>query len=130
MGIKARTRRSIMSVSKRTLLAAAAGAAAGLSAVGKAQAQAPAAGQSKSMRVAKLDDGQAVRINLKTGNIQKSNSAVSEARHQAAMAKGAKEVSGSAVVYKHAGKMYMFDYQAAANTQAAENFQDQFDDDY
>jgi hypothetical protein len=31
------------------------------------------------------------------------------------------------VIYKHGGKMYMFDYAAAANTQAAENFQEQFD---
>ena len=82
------------------------------------------------MWLTKLNDGEVVRINLKTSNIQKSNSTVSDARHQAALAKGAKEVSGNAIVYKHAGKMYMFDYQAAANTQAAENFQDQFDDDY
>ena len=118
-----------MSVSKRTLLAAAASAAAGLSVAGKAQAQGTA-GQSKSMRVAKLDEGEVVRINPKTGNVHKSNTTVSAARHQAALAKGAKEISGSAVVYRQAGKMYMFDYQAAANTQAAENFQDQFDDDY
>jgi hypothetical protein len=34
------------------------------------------------------------------------------------------------VIYKHAGKMYMFDSTAAANNQAAINFQSQFDDDY
>jgi hypothetical protein len=117
-----------MAISKRTLLVT--GAAAGLSAGGVAQAQAPAAGQSKSMRVAKLDEGEVVSINPKTGNVHKSNTTVSAARHQAALAKGAKEISGSAVVYKQGGRMYMFDYQAAANTQAAENFQDQFDDDY
>jgi hypothetical protein len=119
-----------MSVSKRTLLVAAAGAAAGMSIVERARAQASGAGQSKSMWLTKLNDGEVVKINLKTGNIQKSASTVSDARHQAALAKGAKEVSGDAIVYKRAGKMYMFDYQAAANTQAAENFQDQFDEDY
>ena len=35
-----------------------------------------------------------------SGNIQKSNSTISDARHQAALAKGAKEVSGDAIVYK------------------------------
>jgi len=119
-----------MSVSKRMLLVAAASVAAGMSIVEKARAQAAGAGQSKSMWLTKLNNDEVVKINLKTGNIQKSNATVSDARHQAALAKGAKEASGDAIVYKHAGKMYMFDYQAAANTQAAENFQDQFDDDY
>jgi hypothetical protein len=43
------------------------------------------------------------------------------------MAKGAKEISPNTVVYRHGGKSYMYDYQAAANTQAAENFESQFD---
>jgi hypothetical protein len=34
------------------------------------------------------------------------------------------------VIYKQGGKMYMYDYQDEANTEAAENFQSQFDNDY
>ena len=66
-------------------------------------------------------------VSPKTGTVHKSNSKVSTVKHQAALAKGAKEISNSTVIYKQGGKMYMFDYQDAANTQAAENFQDQFD---
>jgi len=113
-----------MPISKRTLLIA--GAAAGLSTGALAQT----AGSKKSTTIGKVDEGEVLKINPKTGNLQKSNIKVSAARHQAAMAKGAKEISPSTVVYKQGGKMYMFDYQAAANTQAAENFQDQFDEDY
>ena len=119
-----------MAISKRSMLIAAAGAAAGVSVLAKAQAQTPAAGQSKSTQVAKLDDGEAIRVNTKTGNVQKSTAKVSAARHQAVLAKGAQEIPNSAVIYKQSGKMYMFNYQDAANTQTAENFQDQFDDDY
>jgi hypothetical protein len=83
--------------------------------------------QKKSAPVTNLGEGEAVLVNSKTGTVHKSNSTVSAAKHQAALAKGAREISNNTVIYKHAGKMYMFDYQDAANTQAAENFQDQFD---
>jgi hypothetical protein len=53
---------------------------------------------------------------------------VSAAKHQAALARGATELSRPTVIYHQGGRMYM--YGAAAGTNAAENFQDQFDVDY
>ena len=49
--------------------------------------------------------------------------------HQAAISAGAIEIPPTSVVYKRAGKMYMFDAASAANNQAAIHFQSQFDDD-
>ena len=68
-----------------------------------------------------------LRISPKTGNVHKSNTRLSAEKHLAAMREGAREISKNTVIYKHGGKMYMFDYAAAANTQTAENFQEQFD---
>ena len=114
-----------MEMSKRVVLTGLAGVAAGLSAVvTQAVAQAK-----KSQNLSKLADDEVLRVNPATGSIQKSNIPVSAARHEAAMTKGAKEIAPTTVVYKHAGKMYMFDYGAAADTQAAENFESQFDND-
>jgi hypothetical protein len=111
-----------MEISKRVVLTGLAGAATGLSTVAIAQTMS----QSKSQGLGKLGEDEAMRVSP-TGSIQKSNMKVPTARHEAAMAKGAREISPTTVVYKHSGKMYMFDYAAAANTQTAENFQEQFD---
>jgi hypothetical protein len=111
-----------MDVSKRVVLAGLAGAATGVSTIALAQMS-----QKKSQHLGKLDDDEVMRVNPRTGTIQKSK--VASELHTAAMASGAKEISPSTVVYKHAGKMYMFDYQDNANTQAAINFESQFDND-
>ena len=111
-----------MKISKRVVLAGLAGAATGLSTVALAQMS-----QKKSQGLGKLEEGEAMRVNPKTGSIQKSNVKVPASRHTAAVAKGAKEISPNTVIYKQGGKMYMFDNSAAANTQAAENFEEQFD---
>jgi hypothetical protein len=113
-----------MTVSKRIVLAGLAGAATGLSTLALAQMS-----QKRSEHLGKLDEDEVMRVNRRTGTIQKSNGKVSSELHSAAVASGAKEISPSTVIYKHAGKMYMFDYQDNANTQAAINFQSQFDDD-
>jgi hypothetical protein len=68
------------------------------------------------------------RLNPKTGNLDKSNSKITAAKHQAAVAGGAKEIPKGAVLYKQGGKMYMYAPGAAADTTAAENFQDSFND--
>jgi hypothetical protein len=115
-----------MSISKRTLLVAA--TAAGVSAAAGAHAQ--TSGQSKSARVAKLDEDEAIKVHPKTGNVHKANARVTERLHQAALRKGAREIPKDTVIYRHGGKMYMYDYQDEANTEAAENFQSQFDNDY
>jgi len=112
-----------MNISKRVALTALAGAATGLSTLAIAQT----AAQKKSQGLGKLEEGDVMRVNPRTGSIQKSNTKVSATRHTAAMAKGAKEISPNAVIYKHNGKMYMYDNAAAANNQAAENFEEQFD---
>jgi hypothetical protein len=112
-----------MNISKRVALTALAGAATGLSTVAIAQTMA----QKKSQAMGKLEEDEVMRVNPRTGTIQKSNIKVPAARHTAAMAKGAKEISPNAVIYKHGGKMYMYDNAAAANNQAAENFEEQFD---
>ena len=85
--------------------------------------------QSKSNSVTSLNEGEAIYVG-KTGAVHKSSTSVSAAKHQAALAKGATEITGPAVMYRQAGKMYMFNPGAAANTNAAENFQDQFDVSY
>jgi hypothetical protein len=108
-----------MGMSKRVVVTGLAGVAIGLSTVALAQ-------MSKSPGLGKLGEDEAMRVSP-AGTIQKSNMKVPSARHEAAMAKGAKEISPNTVVYKHGGKMYMYDYAAAANTQAAENFESQFD---
>ena len=113
-----------MNLSKRVVLAGLAGAATGVSTIALAQVS-----QKKSEHLGKLDEDEVMRVNSRTGTIQKSNAKVPPELHSAAMASGAKEISPSTVIYKHAGKMYMFDYQAAANTQAAINFESQFDND-
>jgi hypothetical protein len=115
-----------MSITKRTLLAtAAAGAAVGLSAGAVARAQ--TSSQSKSTRVAKIDEDEAIKIFPKTGSVHKSNIKVSAEKHEAALKKGAKEISKNTVIYRQGGKIYMYDYQDEANTEAAENFQTHFD---
>ena len=114
-----------MSVSKRVVLTSLAGAAVGFSTTALAQMS-----QRKSQHLGKLDEDEVLRVNPRTGSVQKSNAKVSTAMHEAAMSAGAVEIPPTSVIYKHAGKMYMFDSTAAANNQAAINFQSQFDDDY
>ena len=109
-----------MGIYKRIVLTGLAGVAIGLSTVALAQMSGSKQG------LGKLGEDEAIRVGP-AGTIQKSNMKVPSARHEAAIAKGAKEISPTSVIYKHGGKMYMYDYAAAANTQAAENFQEQFD---
>ena len=71
-----------------------------------------AVAQSKSSPVTSLEEGDAIYVG-KNGAVHKSNTKVSAAKHQAT------------VIYHQGGRMYM--YGAAAGTNAAENFQDQFD---
>ena len=114
-----------MKISKRVVLAGLAGAATGLSTAAIAQTMS----RSKSEHLGKLDEDEVMRVNpRRTGTVQKSNIKISEARHGDAMATGAREIPPTAVIYKHSGKMYMYDYAAAANNQAAINFKSQFDD--
>lgn len=114
-----------MTMSKRVVLTGLASAATGFSARAVAQTMS----RSKSEHLGKLDEDEVMRVNPRTGTIQKSSTKMSDARHTDAMAKGAKEIPPTSVIYKHSGKMYMYDYQAAANNQAAINFESQFDDD-
>jgi hypothetical protein len=112
-----------MAISKRVVLTGLTGAAAGFSTAAFAQMS-----QSKSQGLGKLGEDEAIRVHPVTGTIQKSNIKVPVERHEAAMARGhAKEIPSNAIFYKHAGKMYMFDAQAAANNQAAIDFESQFD---
>ena len=113
-----------MRMSKRTVLTGLAGVATGISTVAIAQTMS----QAKSRHLGELGEDEVMRVNPKTGTIQKSNIKISEARHGEAMATGAREIPPTTVVYKHSGKMYMYDYAAAANNQAAINFESQFDD--
>jgi mitochondrial fission protein ELM1 len=114
-----------MAISKRALLATSAAAAAGISA-GATIARA----QTKSIRMTKIDEDEAIKVYPQTGGVHKSNTKVTAEKHEAALRKGAREISKNTVIYKHGGKMYMYDYQDEANTEAAENFQSQFDNDY
>jgi hypothetical protein len=99
----------------------AAGLAASMSSMAIAQTNA------KSKSVTQLAEGDAVWINPKTSNVQKSNTKVPAAKHQAVMSGGGKEIPRGAVIYKQSGKMYMFD-PSAGNEAASANFQDSFND--
>jgi hypothetical protein len=114
-----------MKVSKRVALGGLAITAAGFSTAALAQMS-----ERKSQSLAKLDEDEMMRVNPRTGSIQKSNAKVSTAMHEAAMSAGGIEIPPTSVIYKHAGKMYMFHARAAANNQAAINFESQFDNDY
>jgi hypothetical protein len=52
-----------------------------------------------------LENGDAVLISA-NGTVQKWNTRVSSADHEAALARGAKELSRGATVYMHEGKLY------------------------
>jgi hypothetical protein len=77
-----------------------------------------------------MDEYEFIRINPSTGSVQKSKTKVTDSMHNAARLLGSVEIPPTSVVYKHAGKMYMFNAADAANNQAAINFQSHFDDDY
>jgi ribosomal protein S8E len=111
-----------MSISKRGLLATA--AATALSGANVARAQ---TSSTKSTRVAKIDEGEAIKVYPQTGSVHKSNTKVSAEKHQAALRKGAREISRNTVIYKQGGKLYMYDRQDEANTEAAESFESHFD---
>ncbi len=83
-----------MPISKRVLVIGAAGFAASMSSMAIAQTKA------NSKSVTQLGEGDAVWIDPKTGNVQKSNTKVSAAKHQAVMAGGGKEIPRGAVIYK------------------------------
>jgi len=84
--------------------------------------------QSKSSSVTSLEEGEAIYVG-KNGTVHKSNTKVSAAKHEAALKRGAVELSRPTVMYHQGGRMYMYG-GAAAGTNAAEDFQDQFDVSY
>ena len=86
-----------------------------------AGAPAPTAPVHKSAPVTNLGNGDALMIGHKGQRIFKSNTKVSEATHENAMAKGAKEIPADTVIYKQGGELYM------APGSAAQTFQDDFD---
>ena len=100
-------------------MATTAGVAMVLSTVAMAQTSG-----SKSTPVTTVGEGEALMIHPKTHVVHKSNIKVSAAKHTAALAKGAKEISGGTVIYKQGGKLYML------QDRASQPFQDQFDVDY
>jgi hypothetical protein len=52
-----------------------------------------------------LGEGEAVLISP-NGDVHRSSTKVSDTKHKSALAKGAKEISGSTVFYRHEGKLY------------------------
>ena len=89
----------------------------------------PKMSEPKSERLGKLDDDEVMRVNPRTGTIQKSNAKVTTAMHQTAMSAGAVEIPLSSVMYKHAGKMYMFDMQLQLTIKLPSISSSQFDND-
>ena len=116
-----------MAIPKRVLLLVGASALIGISSAAIAQAPAPKA-TGKSSEVTTLGEGEAIMIGPKGQRLHKSNSKVTSAKHQSAVAKGAKEIPAGAVIYKQGGKLYML--QDRGNERASQTFQDQFDVDY
>ena len=85
--LQLRPGRKHMGIYKRVVLTGLAGVAIGLSTVALAQMSG-----SKSQGLGKLGEDEAMRVGP-AGTIQKSNMKVPSARHEAAVAKGAKEIS-------------------------------------
>jgi hypothetical protein len=56
-------------------------------------------------RTIPFDDGESILISP-DGTVHKSNTKVSTAEHEFALARGAKELSRGAMIYKHEGKLY------------------------
>jgi hypothetical protein len=52
-----------------------------------------------------FNDGDSILISP-NGTVHKSNAKVSAAEHEAALAKGAKELARGATIYRHDGKLY------------------------
>ena len=52
-----------------------------------------------------LGEGEAILVRP-NGTVHKSNTKVSDASHEAALAKGANDISLGALIYKHEGKLY------------------------
>jgi hypothetical protein len=52
-----------------------------------------------------LGEGDAVMVSP-DGTMYRSNVKISDARHNAALAKGANEISGGTVFYRHGGKLF------------------------
>jgi hypothetical protein len=111
-----------MPTSNTALVASLAAVLVALASSGGAQA-ATTTSAHKSAPVTNLSDGAAIMIGPKGQKVFKSNTKVSEATHQSAMKKGAKEIPAGTVIYKQAGKLYML----PGNGQM---FQDDFDISY
>lgn len=107
-----------MSVSKRAMLAVGCSLVIGLSTATMAQT---AGDKNKSTEAATVGEGEAIMVSPK-GAVHKSNVKVSAAKHEAAMKKGAREITSGTVFYRQGGKLYMLE-------QASE-FQDHFDEPY
>jgi len=119
------SRRSVMTISKRVLLASASSLVIALST--GAIAQTPK-GNAKSSEAGTIGEGEAYMIGHKGENIHKSHTKVSAASHEAAMKKGAREVKAGTVIYRQGGKLYMM--EDTANEKASQHFQSNFDIDY
>jgi 2-methylaconitate cis-trans-isomerase PrpF len=108
-----------MLVSKRALLATAAGLVIGLSTAAVAQTK-------KSTQATTMGEGEAIYVHPK--GVHKSNVKVSGTQHEAAMKKGAREIKPGTVIYHQNGKLYMMEDNA--NEKASQHFQSNFDVDY
>jgi hypothetical protein len=53
----------------------------------------------------RFDDGDAILVSP-NGTVLRSNTKVSRAQHEAAIAQGAKELSRGAMIYRHEGRLY------------------------
>ena len=107
----------LMSVSTRVLWAVGCSFVIALSTAGMAQT----AGD-KSKQAAAFGEGEVVLVHPK-GTVHKSNLKVSAAQHEAAMKKGAKEITSGTVFYRQGGKLYMLQDTSL-------HFQDHFDAPY
>jgi hypothetical protein len=106
-----------MSLSKLTMLAAAAGVALSVSTFTQSVAYAQDMG-----------DDEAVYVNPRSGKVTKSKKKITAAHHTKAMAKGGREISG-AMIYRRGGKLYLIENKPASGgkTLIQEDFQDMWD---
>src|SRR5262245_66557709 len=93
-----------MRVSKRVVLTSLAGAAAGFSTVAIAQMS-----QKKSQHLAKLDTDEFMRVNQRTGSVQKSQARVSASMHEADMSAGTRELTQTSAITQRTTHVCVFE---------------------
>ena len=117
-----------MSLSRMTLLAA--GLAFGVSTVCLSTASYAQPQNTPGDMLSDVGQDEMIYLKAETGRVSKARAKMTEGSHAKAMQMGARELSGSAMVYRKGGKLYLLENKpgkTAGKTMIHEEFQDHFD---